>query len=576
MSEHVEEPGPPAPMPSAPTTAVAPPGCPDENALAELVQGLLDDVIAAELEIHLDGCEECRRIVSSVGQSSYLAARRTRVDSGAAAQAAGSQPSSTWSMGAAAELVVPAPGTVLAGKYRVDGVLGQGGMGVVLAATHLTLGKLVALKLMRPDLAVDKGAAQRFVREARAASLLRSEHIVRVIDLDTLPDGAPYIAMEYLEGEDLGALLARRGPIPAHEAATYILQVCEAIAEAHAAGIVHRDLKPANLFLTQRANTPCVKVLDFGVSKIIANSPLSDDVASTDTKSLVGSPHYMAPEQLISAKSVDPRTDVWALGCILYELVSGTSPFASSNALAQVLASILRDNATPLVERCPDLAPGFVAIVERCLEKDPARRFQRVDELAAALAALATPLHVRREAPAFVGPGARTTAIGVGTPAPPPLHTEKVAAMAATPLPAPTTTSTAAARTRRSALAIVTAAVLAAGGVIGYFVTRETTSESRPGATSNEPSAASNAAPSNAGTSNAPNAPTSNAPTANAPTSSAPSSNVPTSNAPTASSPSTSTPASAGSDLHKPTKPKPRKKRDKKKLEDDLIGPSFD
>ena len=452
MSEQVE----PEPVMEKP---VLPPGCPDENALAELVQGLLDDVVAAQIELHLDGCEDCRRIVSSVGQSSYLAARRTRVDSG---RAEGSNPPpSTWQMpDANSAMAVPEPGTILAGKYRVEGMLGQGGMGVVMAATHLTLGKLVALKLMRPDLAVDKGAAQRFVREARAASLLRSEHIVRVIDLDTLDDGAPYIAMEYLEGEDLGAVLARAGSISAHEAATYIVQVCEAIAEAHAANIVHRDLKPANLFLTRRANTPCVKVLDFGVSKIIAGGPLTDDVASTDTKSLVGSPHYMAPEQLISAKSVDPRTDVWALGCILFELVSGRSPFNTGGALAQVLASILRDNAPALADLAPGLPEGFIAVVERCLQKDPALRFQRVDELAAALVPFTSP-------PRFTAPPPRTTAIGVGTP-PPIIPTEIAVGQGPSAAAAHPTTM----RSRRSSsLAWWIAAgliLIVAGGYAGY------------------------------------------------------------------------------------------------------------
>jgi eukaryotic-like serine/threonine-protein kinase len=355
----------------------APEGCPDENALAEFVQGLGDERAAAEIELHLDDCAACRRIISSLGRSSYLAERtRTEVGSG--------DPS--WSIGSQAsrEYQIPEPGEVLAGKYRIERLLGQGGMGVVMAATHLNLGKLVALKLMRADLVVDQSATHRFVREARAASLLRSEHIARVIDLDTLADGTYYIAMEYLDGEDLGAVLARRGALDANEAAIYIVQVCEAVAEAHAAGIVHRDLKPANLFLTMRGASPCVKVLDFGISKIIAHGALADDVASTDTKAIVGSPHYMAPEQLISAKLVDPRTDVWSLGCILFELVTGRLPF-TGDALAPVLASILRDDVPPLQDLRPDLPPGFSSIVACCLDKDPARRFQRVDELATAL-----------------------------------------------------------------------------------------------------------------------------------------------------------------------------------------------
>lgn len=432
--------------------------CPDENALSELVQGLLDDERAAELEHHLDGCVECRRIVSSVGQSSYVAQRiRTSLDAedGEPGTISMAQPPSLADKATTGQ-EIPAAGTVLAGKYRVERLLGQGGMGVVMAATHMTLGKLVAVKLMRHDLAVDAGATQRFVREARAASLLRSEHIVRVIDLDTLADGSPYIAMEYLEGEDLGAVLARRGPLPAHDAATYIVQVCEAIAEAHAAGIVHRDLKPANLFLTIRAQSPCVKVLDFGVSKIIAGGPLSDHVASTDTKALVGSPHYMAPEQLISAKLVDPRTDVWALGCILYELVVGETPFGNGHALAQVLASILRDNMPSLERRCPNLPAGFAEIVMRCLDKDPARRYQRVEDLAAALAPFVTG-GVPHLTTTVTGPSPRiATAIG---------HTPAAAVL---PKPAaPTTTMS----TRRSRLPLaLLAALLAAGLGAGLYV----------------------------------------------------------------------------------------------------------
>ncbi|HEY3805343.1 MAG TPA: serine/threonine-protein kinase [Kofleriaceae bacterium] len=355
--------------------------CPDENALAELVQGLLDEPRAHELLAHLDGCTSCRQIVSDVGRASYVVQRVANGAEPNDTELAFAPPRATG-----AEHTAPAVGTVLAGKYRVERELGRGGMGVVMAARHVSLGKLVALKLMRPDLALDPMATQRFVREARAASLLRSEHIARVIDLDTLDDGAPYIAMEYLEGEDLGRLLARHGRVTARDAATYVVQVCDAIAEAHAAGIVHRDLKPANLFVTRRGDgSVCVKVLDFGVSKIIAGGPFADDLASTDTTALVGSPHYMAPEQLISAKAVDPRTDVWALGCILFQLVSGSLPFGAS-ALASLLASILRDDAPRLDELAPDLPAGFAAVVARCLEKDAARRYQSVGELVGALA----------------------------------------------------------------------------------------------------------------------------------------------------------------------------------------------
>ncbi|MFN0250321.1 MAG: serine/threonine-protein kinase [Kofleriaceae bacterium] len=602
---------------------VQPSACPDENALAELVQGLLDDDVASQLELHLDTCEQCRRIVSSVGQSSYLAARRTRVDSGRALGSGASDVApSTWSMPQnPAAIDIPAVGTILAGKYRVEGLLGQGGMGVVMAAKHLTLGKLVALKVMRPDLAVDKVASQRFVREARAASLLRSEHIARVIDLDTLDDGAPYIAMEYLEGEDLGAVLTRRGTIAAHEAAIYIVQVCEAIAEAHAAGIVHRDLKPANLFLTHRGNMPCVKVLDFGVSKIIAGGPLLDDVASTDTKSLVGSPHYMAPEQLISAKAVDPRTDIWALGCILFELVSGKSPFNTGAALAQVMASILRDNAPSLRVTCPHLPDGFVTIVERCLEKDPALRFQRVDELAKALVAFTAPTDVRLAGGVAVvevdggRPSLRATSIGVAVGTPPvvspgtssPNTTATASASTASPTITQSTTLRGSSRWMFVALAI---AALGLGGFAAYRVTgsdRSTPMSSTapsslstaPSSPSTAPSSPTTATPSTA-PSTAPSSSTiatpSTAPSTTATPSTAPSTapsssttaapstapssattTAPSTASSTASSPSTRTPSATAPSTDSSTAPstKPAKKKRPKKLEDDLIGPSF-
>ena len=399
--------------------------CPDENALAELVQGLLEPLEANRVEAHLDGCAECRRIVSCVGQSSYVAER--------VARRATPAPESTWLMfgpnrtlpdARRDETAAPAIGKILAGKYQIERLLGQGGMGVVMAAKHLALGKLVAIKVMRPEVLVEPSAAQRFVREARAASRLRSEHIVRVIDLDTIDGGVPFIAMEYLEGEDLGALV-QRGPIDACEAVTYVLQVCEAIAEAHAAGIVHRDLKPANLFVTRRSDgSPCMKVLDFGVSKIIAGGPLADELTSTDTKALVGSPSYMAPEQLISAKAVDPRTDIWALGCILFELVIGRTPFGANPALAQVLASILRDETPRMQVLRADLPVGFAEVVERCLEKDPSRRYPSVDALAAALSPF-----ISTAAPIVNSPATAALAIR-STPSTPPRRPRRPARVA--------------------------------------------------------------------------------------------------------------------------------------------------
>nr|HMR07207.1 serine/threonine-protein kinase [Polyangiaceae bacterium] len=216
-------------------------------------------------------------------------------------------------------------GDILAGKFRVEKLLGSGGMGMVVAAHHLQLDEPVAIKFLLPEALTNAAAVGRFAREARAATKIKSEHVVRIIDIGSFDSGEPYIVMEYLNGQDLSQLLAARGPLPPDEVAEYILQACEAIVEAHVLGIVHRDLKPANLFVAARMDgTPLVKVLDFGISKV-STGP---DLSLTETSALMGSPLYMSPEQMASAKSVDARTDIWALGVILYELVTGKPPFS--------------------------------------------------------------------------------------------------------------------------------------------------------------------------------------------------------------------------------------------------------
>src|SRR4051812_29611172 len=206
-------------------------------------------------------------------------------------------------------------GDVLAGKYRVDKILGAGGMGVVVAAHHVQLDERVAIKFLLPEALGNAEAVARFAREARAAVKIKSEHVARVIDVGTLETGAPYMVMEYLEGGDLSQVLASRGPLPVEEAVEYVLQACEAIAHAHALGIVHRDLKPANLFLIRRPDgTNAIKVLDFGISKVMPGKSASSDNAMTRTRTVMGSPLYMSPEQMASTRDVDGRTDLWALG----------------------------------------------------------------------------------------------------------------------------------------------------------------------------------------------------------------------------------------------------------------------
>ena len=281
------------------------------------------------------------------------------------------------------ERIAPvAVGEILAGKYRVERVLGVGGMGVVVAATHLQLDQLVALKFLLPEALAKPSAVGRFEREARAAVRLRSEHVARVIDVGKLDDGAPYIVMEYLEGSDLGHRV--ESPRSVDECINYLLQACEAVAEAHSLGIIHRDLKPQNLFLTSRVDgMPLVKVLDFGISKV-AQGP--EELSLTKTTDVIGSPNYMSPEQLRAARLADARSDIWALGAILYELLSGTVPF-EAETLTQLCAMVVSDPPRPLKELRADIPQDLVAVIERCLEKDPARRFQSVGELAEALEA---------------------------------------------------------------------------------------------------------------------------------------------------------------------------------------------
>lgn len=273
------------------------------------------------------------------------------------------------------------PGDILLGKYRVERVLGQGGMGIVVAARHVELGQLYAIKFLLPDVLDHDDAIERFLREARAAAQLRSEHVARVHDVGRMENGAPYMVMEHLDGCDLKVRLARQGPLPIEDAVTYVLHVCDAISEAHARGIIHRDLKPANLFLVHRHNgSACVKVLDFGISKFTG----PEEVDLTNTSMALGSPLYMSPEQMLTSKTVDRRTDIWALGVILYELLTGSSPFHAGSK-HEVFAKILQEKPRPLREVRPEVPEGIVDVVTRCLSKRRDDRFATVEELTQAL-----------------------------------------------------------------------------------------------------------------------------------------------------------------------------------------------
>jgi serine/threonine protein kinase len=283
-------------------------------------------------------------------------------------------------------------GELVAGKYRVTRTIGAGGMGIVVAATQIELDRPVALKFLLPEALERPDIAARFAREARAAAKLEGEHITRVLDVGSLPTGEGFIVMEYLEGVDLARVLARDGALPHELAVKYVLEACEGVAEAHAHGIVHRDLKPGNLFLAKRVNgASVIKVLDFGISKF-TSAEGSDHV--TSTSSLLGSPVYMSPEQLMSARTVDARSDIWALGVVLFELLCGVTPF-QGDRMPVLVAAILHRPALSMDDARPNLPPGLVAVVHRCLEKDPSKRFANVAELASALAAFGPPASER-------------------------------------------------------------------------------------------------------------------------------------------------------------------------------------
>jgi serine/threonine-protein kinase len=282
-----------------------------------------------------------------------------------------------------------AVGDVVAGKYRIEKLLGRGGMGIVYRAHHLVLGQSVALKMLRGRIAANPQMVTRFVNEARAALPIQSPHVARVLDVDT-NNGAPFIVLELLEGVDLDRLLKRSGPLSAITAVDYVMQVLEAIAEAHALGIVHRDLKPANIFLSRRASGgDIMKVLDFGISKMrvqIGEEPL----LMTSTDHILGSPEYMSPEQIQDPSTVDARADIWAIGVILYELITGEVPFTAENPLA-ILNAVLTAPITPPSRIRPVLKADLEAKILRCLERDRERRFPNVLALAEALAPFGPP-----------------------------------------------------------------------------------------------------------------------------------------------------------------------------------------
>ncbi len=271
-------------------------------------------------------------------------------------------------------------GDMLAGKYRVDRILGAGGMGIVVAATHAELDQKVAIKFLLPHMVENSDLVRRFMREGRLAGKLKSEHVAKVIDVGRLDDGAPYMVLEYLDGKDLSEVLKEQGPLPVHIAVMFILQAIEAIAEAHATKLIHRDLKPQNLFLTHRVNgEPLVKVLDFGISKALEEA--SAEFALTRSQSLLGSPLYMSPEQMRSSKAVDERSDIWSIGVLLHELLTNRHPF-EADTIPGLVFQVTMEDPTPIRTHRPEVDPALELVIGKCLKKSKDERYANLAELA--------------------------------------------------------------------------------------------------------------------------------------------------------------------------------------------------
>ena len=349
-------------------------GCPSDDVLARFVSGDLAPEQESVIRRHLSTCAACRELSAAVDQTAELQSQRTLGAVPTTTQRSDDEPQ---------HLVALKVGDVVQDRYRIASVLGSGGMGTVFEGCHLELEHRVAIKVMHPEYAGQHDATRRFAREARAVAALLSPHAVRVFDAGTLPNGLPFIVMEYLEGVDLGSYLEVRGPLPPDEALAILEDVCSAVGEAHERGIVHRDLKPQNIFLAEDREGNCtVKVLDFGLAKAQGLDGVGDR-SLTEARTLMGTPHYMSPEQIRDAKTVDARTDVWALGVCLYKMLSGKFPFDGKN-VSVLYSEILNGTPALIASVKPDVPPAIDALLRRCLARDATR----IPDAKALLAAL--------------------------------------------------------------------------------------------------------------------------------------------------------------------------------------------